>query len=267
MENLANWVKRISAKSPKAKKITGSVLILIGFLALITPLTPGSWLIFVGLGLLGVQLTAWEKIMKILKIKGRMLIIIAIAVLAIGVLLVLLRGSEDLWLCQNGQWVKHGNPSAQKPTSGCGQAISEAQDPLNTSYTIDGKLVVLKNGQSEELIPDSTSKIITKIFEANTQGDINGDGLSDTAVILTQDRGGSGTFFYIAAAIKTEQGYTGTNAVLLGDRIAPQPSQIQNGEIIANYADRKPGEDFSIQPSVGKSMYLEFKNNLLVSKP
>ena len=44
------------------KKILGVALIMLGVLALLTPLTPGSWLIFVGLGLLGVRIGFWEKI-------------------------------------------------------------------------------------------------------------------------------------------------------------------------------------------------------------
>jgi hypothetical protein len=31
---------------------------------------------------------------------------------------------EDTWLCQNGQWVKHGNPSAPMPLGKCGGAGS-----------------------------------------------------------------------------------------------------------------------------------------------
>jgi hypothetical protein len=31
---------------------------------------------------------------------------------------------EDLWLCQNNEWVKHGNPSTSKPTSGCGENMT-----------------------------------------------------------------------------------------------------------------------------------------------
>jgi len=27
--------------------------------------------------------------------------------------------SEDSWICQDGQWVKHGNPSALAPTESC----------------------------------------------------------------------------------------------------------------------------------------------------
>ena len=41
------------------KKVAGVALIIIGFIALITPLTHGSWLIFVGAQLLG-----WHEIFK-----------------------------------------------------------------------------------------------------------------------------------------------------------------------------------------------------------
>jgi hypothetical protein len=30
-------------------------------------------------------------------------------------------GSEDNWICIDGQWVKHGSPSAPMPESGCGE--------------------------------------------------------------------------------------------------------------------------------------------------
>lgn len=30
-----------------------------------------------------------------------------------------LGGSEDSWLCVDGEWVKHGNPSAAMPQAGC----------------------------------------------------------------------------------------------------------------------------------------------------
>ena len=30
---------------------------------------------------------------------------------------------EDTWLCQKGEWVKHGNPSGPTPTAGCGQQL------------------------------------------------------------------------------------------------------------------------------------------------
>lgn len=62
MQKLLAWAKRMSEKYPKAKIIIGLILIAYGFFALITPFTPGSWLIFVGLELLGIRLAFWEKI-------------------------------------------------------------------------------------------------------------------------------------------------------------------------------------------------------------
>jgi len=54
----------------------------------------------------------------------KIVLIISIIVLiaAAVVIILLMRGNEDTWLCQNGQWVMHGNPSAPMPTSGCGTA-------------------------------------------------------------------------------------------------------------------------------------------------
>jgi len=44
------------------KKIAGVLLIVVGLLALVTPFTPGSWLIFVGLEFIGIRIAFWDKI-------------------------------------------------------------------------------------------------------------------------------------------------------------------------------------------------------------
>ena len=44
------------------KKTAGVVFIILGLAALVTPLTPGAWLVFVGLELLGVRLLFWGRI-------------------------------------------------------------------------------------------------------------------------------------------------------------------------------------------------------------
>ncbi len=55
------------------KKALGIILIILGFLALITPLSPGSWLILVGLELLGLRFLLEDKLPAFLKAgkKGR----------------------------------------------------------------------------------------------------------------------------------------------------------------------------------------------------
>jgi len=46
----------INFKNSSFRKILGVLLIIIGILALLTPFTPGSWLVFIGFGLLGFKL-------------------------------------------------------------------------------------------------------------------------------------------------------------------------------------------------------------------
>ena len=49
------------------RKILGALLILVGFAALVTPLTPGSWLIFVGAELLGIEILNRARVMAFLR--------------------------------------------------------------------------------------------------------------------------------------------------------------------------------------------------------
>lgn len=130
-------------------------------------------------------------------------------------------------------------------------------DPRNATYVIDRQAVTLKDGISEvEIAPGSAAKIVTKYFGNEVARDFDGDGREDTAFILTQSSGGSGTFFYVVVALNTERGYVGSEAYWLGDRIAPQTTAVDGNIIVVNYVDRNPGESFDVQPSVAKSVWL-----------
>ena len=132
------------------------------------------------------------------------------------------------------------------------------------SVEVEGQTVTLVGGAAETAAaPGSATKIVTRYFGNDATGDLNGDGAPDVAFLITQSRGGSGTFYYVVAALKTATGYSGTNAVLLGDRVAPQTTQINAGELIVNYADRKPGEPMTASPSVGVSKYMKLVSGKL----
>lgn len=49
---------------PRLKKIVGWFLVIFGFLALVTPLTPGGLLFFIGLEILGIRFVYTEKLKK-----------------------------------------------------------------------------------------------------------------------------------------------------------------------------------------------------------
>jgi heat shock protein HslJ len=133
-------------------------------------------------------------------------------------------------------------------------------DPKNASYVIDGSRVTLVNGVAEiEAAPGSASKIVTRYFGNEAKVDFDKDGREDTVFLLTQETGGTGTFFYVVAALNKESGAVGSSALFIGDRIAPQSTQVSSdGSVTVNYAERAQGEDFSVPPSIGKSLKLRF---------
>lgn len=157
------------------------------------------------------------------------------------------------------------------------QSNSGADGYKNAEYIIDGNHVRLENGRAQtEAAPGSAVKIITQYFGNDLKIDLNGDGEKDVVFLLTQNTGGSGTYYYVVAALrnskqnikqnnesdgKSKEGWIGSESYFLGDRIAPQT--IDDGGnrgggniIIVNYADRATGESFAVQPSVGKSVWL-----------
>lgn len=144
-----------------------------------------------------------------------------------------------------------------------------ASDHKNAEYVIEGEKVKLHDGISEtETAPGSASKTITRYFGNELKTDLNGDGREDVAFLLTQERGGSGTFFYAVAALNTSHGYAGSDGYLLGDRIAPQSTNISlnprhKNVIVFNYADRVLGEPLSARPSLGKSVYLKLNTETM----
>lgn len=129
----------------------------------------------------------------------------------------------------------------------------------NATYIIENSPVTLVDGVSEkETASSSSSKIVTRIFGNEVHYDFNKDGREDVAFLLTEQRGGTGTFYYVVAALNKETGYVGSNGVLLGDRIAPQTTEVtKDGIILINYAMRAPSESFAVKPSIGKSIWLK----------
>lgn len=143
------------------------------------------------------------------------------------------------------------------------EQVTTPADHKDAEYLIDGKRVKLTDGISEtEAAPGSASKIVTRYFGNEVKHDLNGDGREDVVFLITQETGGSGTFFYVVAALNTKEGYVGSQGLLLGDRIAPQTTELSRNPnhknvIVVNYADRASGEPMTTQPSLGKSIWLK----------
>jgi len=140
-----------------------------------------------------------------------------------------------------------------------------ATDPLNATYLIEGTAVRLEDGRCElPAAPGSAMKTKTAAMGRPVFGDMDGDTDKEAALLFTHDPGGSGTFYYVAAAINVNGRYQGTNAVLLGDRIVPMAIGIRSGTVVFEYADRRPEEPMSARPTVNKTAVLNLKNEELI---
>ncbi len=131
-------------------------------------------------------------------------------------------------------------------------------DPLNTSYVLGDDVFSLKNGKAEISIDGSSMKNTLVVFGEPVYGDLDKDGDNDGALILVNNSGGSGTFYYAVLAINNDGVYKSTKTMLLGDRIAPQTVEIQDGHALYNFMERKGTDPMIAKPSISKSVWIYY---------
>ena len=139
-------------------------------------------------------------------------------------------------------------------------------NPLQATYSLDGLEVTLRDGRFDmPAAPGAAARVSVSVFGPPVYGYLDDDQDMDAALILVYQSGGSGTFYYVAAAIAEERGYRGTNALLLGDRIAPKLVHIQHRSIVTKFLDRKASQPFSATPTVAVSRYAFLDGHELVA--
>jgi len=139
-------------------------------------------------------------------------------------------------------------------------------NPLQAKYSLDGLEVTLRDGRIDmPAAPGSASKITVAALGPPVYGDLDGDQDMDAGLILVYQGGGSGTFYYLAAALAYDGAYRGTNAVLLGDRIIPGLVRIQNRTIVTDFLDREASQSFSATPTVSVSRYAFLDGDELIA--
>jgi len=139
-----------------------------------------------------------------------------------------------------------------------------ALSPASASYLLENDWIQLENGLAEwQAAPGSASKTKVALFGETIYGTLNNDGDEDAVIFLTYQGGGSGTFFYLGAALLKNGNYQGTNGIWLGDRIGPPTAKIQNGLITINYFDRTPDESMATTPSVEHTRYFILDHSTL----
>ena len=136
--------------------------------------------------------------------------------------------------------------------------------PASASYLLANNRIQLEDGQAEwQAAPGSASKSRVALFGEAAYSDLNNNGIEDAVIFLTYQGGGSGTFFYVAAAPLENGEYRGTNGIWLGDRIGPPTAKVQNGLIIVEYLDRNHNEPMASAPTLEQKRYFFLDHSTL----
>ncbi len=141
--------------------------------------------------------------------------------------------------------------------------VAVEHSPADATYRIAGQLVTLANGYADtEAAPGSGSKIVTRIWGQPVQSDLNGDGVLDSVLILSQSTGGSGEFYYATGAIRQPDGYQGLDGIFLGDRIQPREISVDGNRITYHFADRAAGQSFADVPTEVKAQIAIYEKDV-----
>jgi hypothetical protein len=136
---------------------------------------------------------------------------------------------------------------------------TNAPDIFSLSYRIGDETFILKNGIGENRYTDGSASVNKlSIFGEPTYGDLDNDDDIDAVVLLVNEPGGSGAFYYAVLVLNDGSQYHTTNGMFLGDRIAPQTVEIQEGRAVINFAERRVDEPMTTPPSIGRSVWIHY---------
>lgn len=171
--------------------------------------------------------------------KKPMLIGIIAAIAALGLLLAAMRFALDAGRGQGPQ----GNPEAAK----------------NLTIMIDDEAFALSDGFAEtEAAPGSAARNTVRIVGEPVTGDVTGDGNLDEAILVRNEPGGSGTFYYAIVAVNEGSSYRASNALPLGDRIEPQKVEFVDHRFVYHFLERKADEPMADAPTVQRTVSVTY---------
>jgi len=147
------------------------------------------------------------------------------------------------------------------PTSSSGLTLDSLR---NASYDISAffgspMTVTLVNGSySSSSDPAAVDYMSVSMGDMVAFGDLNFDGVSDAAVILAINTGGTGVFTYIASVLDISGAPVNVASVFLDDRPIVNSLSISNGEILADtviHGASDPGCCPGLQAQFGFRLY------------
>ncbi len=128
------------------------------------------------------------------------------------------------------------------------RAAPSLEDAARATYTglFDGAPITLADGrwQGEPYVTGGASAPrVGLVGEFLLQGDLDGDGEQESAVLLWTSTGGSGTFDYLAVLDRAADGSVANPATAgLGDRVRVRDARLADGVVVLDLVQAGPGD-------------------------
>lgn len=138
-------------------------------------------------------------------------------------------------------------------------ALDPASAAQNLTVTIDDQPFTLVDGVAEvPAAADSATVNTLRVVGDPVGGDVTDDGKPEAALLLSNEPGGSGTFYYAVLAVNEDGAWHATNALPLGDRIKPEDVEFTGGRFVYRFLVRAAGEPMAGSPKVEKLVPIRF---------
>ncbi len=113
---------------------------------------------------------------------------------------------------------------------------------------------------------DPASDLTARILPApRANGDLDGDGSLDSAVVIAVSGEGEGTLFYLCTVFNQLYKAQATDCVLFGDRVVVTGLAITDSVVTLKFLDRKPEEPMTARPSMPTTLDYLLDGGRLVS--
>lgn len=117
--------------------------------------------------------------------------------------------------------------------------------------------VTLTDGryEGEPFVEGGAARLVVTLAAPIAHGDLDGDGVDDTVVVLVADPGGSGTFFSLEA-MRNEAGKpVHLASVSLGDRAQIESLMIEDGQIVLEMVTHGPDDPMCCPTQIVRNTY------------
>ena len=133
-------------------------------------------------------------------------------------------------------------PEPPQPTpASIVQPVTE-EAVLNGSYSVrDGQQTVQLSGGKYE-VGQGADFLQVSVVPPVALGDLNGDGVTDAAVVLAENYGGSGTFLTLVPVLATPEGPKPEKGASLGDRVQIQSVAYSDGLVTVSLMAHGPND-------------------------